>query len=260
MTDGATHRPDQAMAQNPFIGPSVAARYATARPPLHVEALRRITTRVRHADRALDLGCGTGLSTRAARSVADLVVGVDSSVDMLREVDRAPGTCYVRGAAERIPFEDAAFDLVTIASAIHWFEPPALAEARRVLRSDGQLLVYDIWFRAEMTGQPGFHDWLAEISDERYPPVVKNPRPDLASIGFESVWKDDLHLPVAVTREALAEYLMTHSERIAAVAAGRESEAEQRRILLDGLTPFFQDATTRELAFGARIEMFAARG
>ena len=125
--------------------------------------------------------------------------------------------------------------------------------------SDGHLLVYDIWFRAEMTGQPGFHDWLAQISEERYPPVVKNPRPDLQAIGFASTWKEDLHLPVTMTREALAEYLMTHSERIAAVTADRETEAEQRRILLDGLTPFFQGATARELGFGARMELFEAR-
>src|SRR6185312_794041 len=213
-----------------------------------------------HAARALDLGSGTGFSTRAALSVADLVVGVDSSADMLRVADRAPGTSYVRAVAERLPFTDAVFDLVTIASAIHWFAPAALAEARRVVPSDGHLLVYDIWFRAEMTGQPGFHDWLAQISEERYPPVVKNPRPDLKAIGFASTWKEDLHLPVTMTREALAEYLMTHSERIAAVTADRETEAEQRRILLDGLTPFFQGATARELGFGARMELFEARG
>jgi hypothetical protein len=130
---------------------------------------------------------------------------------------------------------------------------------RRVVSSVGRLLVYDIWFRAEMTGQPRFREWLAEISEERYPPVVKNPLPDLASIGFESAWKDDLHLSVAMTRAALAEFLMTHSERIAAVSAGRESEAEQRRILIEGLTPFFQDATTRELGVGARMELFEAR-
>src|SRR3954470_24399043 len=93
-------------AENPFIGASVAARYAAARPALHDEALRLIASRIPRAHRALDMGCGTGLSTRAARSVADLVVGVDRSSDMLREVDRAPGTPYVLAAAERLPFGD----------------------------------------------------------------------------------------------------------------------------------------------------------
>ncbi len=211
----------RANAVNPFVGASVAARYAAARPALHERTLRAIAPRLPHARRALDMGCGTGMSTRAAGVVADHVIGVDTSADMLRQADRTPGTSYVLAAAERLPFADAVFDLVTIASAIHWFEPPALTECRRVLADDGHLLVYDIWFPAEMTGEPDFGEQLAGILEHRYPAVVKNPRPDLASMGFELLWKDDLHFEVPMTHDALAECLMSHSERIAAVKEGR---------------------------------------
>ncbi len=199
------------------------------------------------------------MSTRAAAVVADHVIGVDASADMLREADHAPGTSYVLAAAERLPFADAAFDLATIASAIHWFEPSALADCRRVLGDGGHLLVYDIWFPAEMTGEPGFGERLANIVESRYPPVVKNPRPDLTSIGFELTCKDDLRFGVPMTRDALAECLMSHSERIAAVKEGRETEWEQRHFLLDGLAPFFEAEPTRELRFGARLELFGTR-
>jgi ubiquinone/menaquinone biosynthesis C-methylase UbiE len=245
-------------AVNPFLGASVAARYAAARPALHERTLRAIAARLPSARRALDMGCGTGMSTRAARAVADHVIGVDASADMLREAERAPGTSYILAAAERLPFADAIFDLVTIASAIHWFEPPALTDCRRVLGDHGHLLVYDIWFPAEMVGEPGFGERLAGIVEKRYPAVVKNPRPDLASLGFELVWKDDLRFGVPMTLDALAECLMSHSERIAAVKEGRETEAEQRRFLLDGLAPFFGTELKRELRFGARLELFRA--
>jgi ubiquinone/menaquinone biosynthesis C-methylase UbiE len=246
-------------AVNPFVGASVAARYAAARPALHERTLRAVAARLAHARRAVDVGCGTGMSTRAGGVVADHVIGVDVSADMLREADRTPGTSYVLAAAERLPFADAAFDLVTIASAIHRFEPPALTDCRRVLHDDGHLLVYDIWFPAEMTGEPDFGEQLAGIVERRYPAVVKYPRPDRASMGFELLWKDDLRFEVPMTRDALAECLMSHSERIAAVKEGRETEAEQRRFLLDGLAPFFESEPTRELRFGARLELFRTR-
>jgi SAM-dependent methyltransferase len=258
-SDRAPRQATRVNAVNPFVGASVAARYAAARPALHERTLRAIAARFPHARRALDLGCGTGMSTRAARFVADRVIGVDASADMLREADHAPGTSYLLAAAERLPFADAVFDLVTIASAIHWFEPPALADCRRVLGKEGHLLVYDIWFPAEMTGEPGFGARLADIVERRYPAVVKNPRLDLATIGFELFWKDDLRFEVPMTRDALAECLMSHSERIAAVKEGRETEAEQRRFLLDGLAPFFETEPTRELRFGARLELFGTR-
>jgi hypothetical protein len=110
-----------------------------------------------------------------------------------------------------------------------------------------------------MTGEPGFGARLADIVERRYPAVVKNPRLDLATIGFELFWKDDLRFEVPMTRDALAECLMSHSERIAAVKEGRETEAEQRRFLLDGLAPFFETEPTRELRFGARLELFGTR-
>lgn len=119
------HRPDpdpDATVVNPFSTPAIAKRYAFARPNLHHHVtpilLRRVLPQRR---RALDLGYGTGLSTAALTGFANTVVGADASEDMLaaRTDDVA---LYVLAAAERLPFADQSFDLVTIASAIHWFD------------------------------------------------------------------------------------------------------------------------------------------
>jgi hypothetical protein len=50
---------------------------------------------------------------------------------------------------------------------------------------------------------------------------------------------------------------MTHSERIAAVRDGLETEAQQDAYLTDALRRFFPDAEPRLLGFGIPIEVFS---
>lgn len=59
-----------------------------------------------------------------------------------------------------------------------------------------------------------------------------------------------------MSRDTLVEYLMTHSERIAAIREDLETEAEQRRFLAGGIAPFYTDAPTRRVAFGIQIDAF----
>jgi hypothetical protein len=56
-----------------------------------------------------------------------------------------------------------------------------------------------------------------------------------------------------MTQDELVSYLMTHSERIAAIQSGCETEAEQRRFLSEGIAPFYQDALTCSMAFGIEL-------
>ncbi|MGW1076149.1 class I SAM-dependent methyltransferase [Streptomyces sp. NPDC002537] len=106
----------------------------------------------------LDIGCGTGTLLRAARHrfPRAALVGIDPAPSMLR-IARAharPGEAHAGGRAEQLPFADASFDLVlSTLSFHHWADRPrGLAEARRVLRPGGTLLVADHfaagWLRA----------------------------------------------------------------------------------------------------------------
>jgi len=243
---------------NPFVGRSVARRYAQARPRLHDRVAALLAERLPIPERALDLGCGTGLSTRPLASFARLVVGVDVSEEMLRA--RGPDTDarYVRAQAERLPFRDGVFDLMSIASAIHWFAAEAIGEIGRVLRPTAWLVVYDVWFRAQMVGVETFGEWMRSECAARYPSVPKNEftQASLATIGCAPAWEEDLEFDVSITLDALVAYLMTHSERIAAVTEGRETEAEQRAYLAEAVGGFFSDAVDREVRFGIRVEMF----
>jgi ubiquinone/menaquinone biosynthesis C-methylase UbiE/GNAT superfamily N-acetyltransferase len=253
--------PDSLMrrgARHPFIGSSVAARYSKARPDVHEAALELVAERFGTVEMAIDIGCGTGLSLKALTSVARTTIGTDASEDMIRHVDRSIGAALVVAEAEALPYPDSSFDLATVASAIHWFEPRALDEIHRVLYPAGRLFVYDVWFPAEMAGEPTFGDWLHDASTSRYPSVPKNSLPDMEAIGLVREWEQELRRTVLMRSEELVDYLMTHSERIAAVQRGQETETEQQAFLLEGVEPFFADQRERVLTFGIRAAMYRA--
>lgn len=115
----------------------------------YVEALR-----VSPGQRCLDLGCGTGVTTRLLHAASPDVhtVGVDHSdtlIEAARQFAREAGlearSTYQVASVEALPFEDRSFDRV-VADTLLAHVPDAervLAEACRVLRPGGMLVVFD---------------------------------------------------------------------------------------------------------------------
>jgi SAM-dependent methyltransferase len=101
--------------------------------------------------RLLDIGCGTGANLpmlRAAAGTDGRVVGMDFSalaLDFARthldepNSDAASPVNLLQGDALRLPFPDAAFDIVTMLDVLEHLEDDAgaLREVRRVLRPGG---------------------------------------------------------------------------------------------------------------------------
>jgi len=118
-------------------------RYAVNRLEGVAAALKSLVQQV-HAERVLEVGCGTGRWLVELQSVVPWVYGLDWSPGMLRQARRQPGqlalTC---GQANRLPFSDATFELVFCVNALHHFEHPHVfvAEARRLLRPGGILAI-----------------------------------------------------------------------------------------------------------------------
>lgn len=94
--------------------------------------------------RLLDLGAGTGRFGRPFVAAGDDYVGIDLSLGMLREFAGyvAPPP-LAQADGERLPFGDAAFDAVLMIQVFGGMRGwrRVLAEARRVLRPRGALLI-----------------------------------------------------------------------------------------------------------------------
>ena len=93
--------------------------------------------------RILDVGCGTGANLELLARYGD-VEGVDISQDALAFC-RARGLESVRhGAAEKLPYEDGEFDLVTSFDMVEHLDDDVagLKEMRRVLRPGGRALLF----------------------------------------------------------------------------------------------------------------------
>ena len=119
-----------------YRGPSLLLEAVTAACRLHA--------RVDHFDRALDLGCGTGLAGRAFSRRVNSLVGVDLSSQMI-EMARRTGVYNHLHVADMLEFLaqeiDGSADLVLAADAFPYVADlaPHVREVARVLEPGGLL-------------------------------------------------------------------------------------------------------------------------
>ena len=89
--------------------------------------------------RVLEVGCGTGIFLEWFAQLGHQVTGIDPSAPMLDIARRRLPRRVVldRGYAEHLPYEDNAFDTVSLITTLEFVDDPvqALSEAVRVARS-----------------------------------------------------------------------------------------------------------------------------
>jgi SAM-dependent methyltransferase len=128
--------------------------------PIHDAVLRYARQHVQDPGWVLDVGCGTGrLLVRLGSAYRQArLMGVDPSAMMIKKGVAARGQQRARftaASAERLPFADAAFDLVVATMSVsHWGDAAAgLAEISRVMAPDATLVAADV-FRARPSRWP----------------------------------------------------------------------------------------------------------
>lgn len=100
-----------------------------------------------HPQLVVDLGSGTGLSTRWAGGWSSEVIGIEPSADMRLRAAAVPseGTVrYVSGWSNATGLPDRCADVVLAVQALHWMEPTStFVEVARLLRPGGVFAALD---------------------------------------------------------------------------------------------------------------------
>jgi SAM-dependent methyltransferase len=103
-------------------------------------------------DHVVDIGCGSGITVRAALKRGATVIGVDPAPVMLRMARLTTWrpswwarATWERGTAEHLPVDDAYADAVwSLATVHHWDDiDQGLAEAMRILKPGGRFIAME---------------------------------------------------------------------------------------------------------------------
>ena len=102
-------------------------------------------------DLALDVACGPGALALALAPRVRFARGIDLTEEMVRRARQfqqernIPNAAFDCGEAERLPYPDASFDLVSCQCSIHHMPQPELAlkEMVRVVKPEGRLAIID---------------------------------------------------------------------------------------------------------------------
>ena len=120
--------------------------YSTYRPEYPAQLFETILAEVPRDQRscAVDLGAGTGKSTRALLDHFPQVIAVEPDTLMAEKLAAAaPRALVLLTTAEQAVLDPASVDLVTIAQALHWMDVPrVLANITRWLRPGAVLAVW----------------------------------------------------------------------------------------------------------------------
>lgn len=188
----------------------------------------------------LDLGCGTGISTRPFAKISHQVTGCDVDSKMLQVAIKTenPNISFIQGSADSLPFQNRKFSAITMFCCYHWFcNEKATKEIYRVLDKEGIVFVED-----EVRSPPIDSKTKERIKDlailvehagkmlTAHPTDNKgyDPAEMLSKNGFQIVLNEKITLPEVYSIEKGIQKMQSMSSWHDVQRAGQENEAIQK--------------------------------
>ncbi len=150
---------------------ALANAYARSKPAHcgHEANLFAAWAGIARRDRVLDVGCGPGTLARCMARHASRVFALDLSPKMLEAARRSPripsNLFFLSGNANRLPFQDESFHVVTCSYSFANFRKPVktLQELARAVRCRGKIALIDVIAPEE----PGKRAYLNRLESQR---------------------------------------------------------------------------------------------
>src|SRR5687768_13286295 len=121
----------------------VAEKYAEFRPVYPRGLFQWIAGVAPRRKRVWDCATGNGQAAVALGEFFEEVVATDASAEQVANAARQERIQYGVASAENSGLASISVDAITVAQAAHWFDLPKFyAEAKRVLRPDGALILW----------------------------------------------------------------------------------------------------------------------
>ncbi|SEG96139.1 Methyltransferase domain-containing protein [Nonomuraea solani] len=213
----------------------------------------RAATGVHAGDRVLDIGCGTGQTTREAARIAapGAVLGIDLSAAMLRRARALTASAhldnvtYRHGDAQVYAFPNAHYDLAISRFGTMFFPDPlaAFTNIARALRTDARLVMLVWQSRERNEWASALYAALGTSAQESRPPATLDPftladksatSAILGRSGFHDITFGDVHEPMVFGPDSASAFEHVHAFQNVqnALASMRPPDAAQARARL----------------------------
>lgn len=122
---------------------SKAVSYSQYRPGYPAELFTYLSSLCPSHDRVWDCATGSGQAATQLSKHFESVIASDASFNQVNNANMQGQSFRLTCLAEKTPFVENSFDLITVAQALHWFDLDQFySEVKRLLKTNGVLAVW----------------------------------------------------------------------------------------------------------------------
>jgi len=227
-----------------------AADYALFRPAYPQNLIDFIVDKAAMKGTALDVATGNGQVAVKLANHFDKVYAIDLSGEQINHAQKINNIYYSVSTAEKTPFADNSFDLITVAQALHWFKfDRFFTEMKRIASKEAILAIWGY-------GRSHVEQRIDALFDKFHLSFLKNywdPERD----HIENMYKDipfpfksqptpRFYIDLLWTREQYISYIETWSAVKHYIKATKENPIP---LLNEQFGKFWDDNEVRKISF-----------